>query len=482
MSMKKIQDILLETTAKYQEKSKLNVRFWSQDRNTAELRFLITRNDYPLSLSSENVKVFLTLKSGDSFISTDDVNVYNEVEGVATYIIPEDFMRVANEVVGQVYVATLDEEEIVVQRKFSFTVENDLLSSIPSEEKIRYIKMFSDLQEEMSTRLGGVETALNQLESNVEEVDNAKQDGITALNNLYDAKLVTFNQNFDDKMALINSAMDNMENYVDTSLADMTAKKKAFDSSVSGSGLVTTNDSENWQKYKLTTDDGSYKSIDIKNDLSAYQNLKPGFYYTPNVPITGMGQTSTAGWTFVERRENYSNLKRITFRPYNSNQQFVMRYYNEWGNWENALANVETTQGSQAKATTAENNAKVYANDLVDKKTVTLFEGTANGVGTTINLSETLDNFIVLHFYGTFPGGLFNDLGNPYGTARINLTPINLLDTDGNGGGIYEIGISKTTRTQLTISNDVYFDLGTQRGSGANANKCTITRVVGVRK
>src|SRR5699024_2498478 len=279
MSLNKKITIPMETTAYYQSVSKLGIRFWSQDIGTSTLQFKITRNNYALPLSNENVQVVLALTSGESFITTDDVTIENELEGIVSYTIPEEFMAVATEVVGQVYVATLDGDEIVVQRKFTFTVENDLLSSIPSEEKIRYIKMFSDLQEEMSTRLGGVETALTQLEANVDAVNNARQAGITAINNLYNAKLVTFNQNFDDKMTLVNNAMNDMETYVDTSLADMTAKKEAFDSSVSGSGLVTEADSTNWQKYKMTKDDGSriYLNKDSFADITA---LPSGLYET----------------------------------------------------------------------------------------------------------------------------------------------------------------------------------------------------------
>ena len=136
MSMNKIQDVKLETTATYQPLSDLNVRFWSQDKNTAELRFIITRNQFPLSLSKENVKVIIALESGASFISSDDFIIDSEVEGVARYIVPTDFMRVASNVTGQVYVTTLDKEEIIVERQFKFTVSNDLLNDYPSEDKL----------------------------------------------------------------------------------------------------------------------------------------------------------------------------------------------------------------------------------------------------------------------------------------------------------------------------------------------------------
>ncbi|BCD56371.1 putative long tail fiber [Staphylococcus phage vB_SauS_JS02] len=98
-------------------------------------------------------------------------------------------------------------------------------------------------------------------------------------------------------------------------------------------------------------------------------------------------------------------------------------------------------------------------------------------------LNESLDQFILLIFYGTFPGGDFTEFGNPFGGGKDFIESHQILpDNDGNGGGVYEFGLTKSSRTSLTISNDVYFDLGSQRGSGANANRGTINKIIGVRK
>jgi ssRNA-specific RNase YbeY (16S rRNA maturation enzyme) len=78
MSMDKIANLQLETTAQYQSLSKLNVQFWNQDQSTAILQFQITRNDYPLALSEENVKVFIALESGDSFLVDDNFNYLDQ--------------------------------------------------------------------------------------------------------------------------------------------------------------------------------------------------------------------------------------------------------------------------------------------------------------------------------------------------------------------------------------------------------------------
>lgn len=490
MSMNKKVTIPMETTAYYQSESKLNVRFWSQDRNTAELRFLITRNDYPLSLSSENVKVFLTLKSGDSFISTDDVDIYNEVEGVVTYIIPEEFMRVANEVVGQVYVATLDEEEIVVQRKFSFTVENDLLSSIPSEEKIRYIKMFSDLQEEMSIRLGGVETALTQLETNVEEVNNAKESGITAINNLYNAKLVTFNQNFDDKMESINNAMDDMESYVDISLADMTAKKEAFDSSVSGSGLVTTGQSENWQKVKITNDDGTtplFSNFDFNNPDYALTKTPGTYYVRGGLNSSANGISSNYGYLTISKTYSNNSVAELIYRPIgttslNSGEIYTCRKNTEWGSWTFVGVDpnkTETVTGSQNKANTAENNAKVYTDEKVSSLHKLLFSGNVNGVGKNIVINDDYNKYDEIRLFYSTLGGRDSKVVKAKETNQIVIYSFNLTNSDGSNGDIFETTIDRVNSTTLKISNEVRFNLLSQTG-GSTAG-ITITDIIGVK-
>lgn len=482
MSMKKIQDILLETTAKYQEKSKLNVRFWNQDKDTAELRFIITRDNFPLSLSSENVKIIIALENGNNFIASEDFIIDTEVDGVARFAIPNDFMSVVDgTVTGQVYVGTLDDDEVIVQRQFEFTVSNDLLSSIPTEEKIRYIKMFDDLKVEIKDIVSELQEDLANMDDYVSQVNQTTQDGLTALTNLIKQKQDAYNANHTAKLKELNDKGTEYSNKFDSDKQYIDEKTEAFKESVLGSGLVTQGEATNWQKYKITEDDGAYKSVDLKNDLPTYQALAPGFYYTSNVPIKGMGQSSAAGWTIVEQRQNYTNLKRITFRPYNSNQEFVMRYYNEWGSWENALANVETTQGSQAKATTAENNANTYTDIKVGALHSVLFEGGANGVGQTINMTDSMLNYNLIIISGSTPAGDFDRpvLVNQNSGNDIIVNIPNLVDSDGRLGSTFELKLIKTSGTTLTIANDVSYDHSTATASGPNANKFTIKRIEG---
>ena len=481
MAMNKIQDVKLETTATYQPLSDLNVRFWSQDKNTAELRFIITRNKFPLSLSKENVKVIIALESGTSFISSDDFIIDSEVEGVARYIIPTDFMRVASNVTGQVYVTTLDREEVIVERQFKFTVSDDLLSDYPSEDKLRYIKTFDDLRTEISSRVSKLESDMETMEDYVTQVQDTTQEGITALSTLIQQKQDAYNANHTAKMKELNDKGLEYSTKFDDDKVYMDEKLEAFKESVTGSGLVTQGEAQSWQKYKLTDDSGVLPIVNLRGDLEALQALPSGFYYRSFVPITGVGQTSSTGFVTVWE-SNGGQVKNISFKPYNSTQEFIMRYYNGWSGWENKFDGLEKSIDSQAKANTAESNAKVYTDEKVFNLHKTLFEGSANGVGSTIPLTETLDNFIFLYIYGKFDGGYFAETGDPSESNNIVIDRTNIIGTDGAYATVFECVIQKVNRTQLKITSDTYHGVNSGNGSGADANRFTINKIIGVRK
>lgn len=475
MSMKKTISIPMETTAYYQALSKLNVQFWNQDKNTAELRFLITRNDFPLPLSTENVKIILALESGESFITTDDLDIENEVEGVATYIIPPEFMAVATNVTGQICVATIDGDEIVVQRKFSFTVANDLLSEIPSEEKIRYIKMFDDLRVDMNNRLGSIETAIETLENNVVAVNNARETGIAAINDLYNAKLVTFNQNFDDKMVLINNASDSVTNYAETALADMTTKKAEFDSAVQGANLVTDEDALNWQKYKLTNDDGTRTYLK-KGSFPDVHALEPGYYETVSADTPTQGFPSAFGnaaFIEIDVLKSDAGRKQITVTQSSRGQTFVKFLHTDGtdNGWkEIAYVNpdnpYETVNDSQNKANTAENNAKVYTDTKLAATRKTLFSGSVSGVGQNINLTESMDNYTILIVGGSYPGGSFTEtmlvptIGSGFPIQRINVS-----NTSAGNPYAYEAELKRVNSTRFSIERDSQYNFSTETGT-----------------
>lgn len=474
--------INLENTAHYQPRSDLNIAFSTADRDSAVFKFNVTKNNKPLLLSEKNVLGHIAFSHSDkSFVKTTLDFSKHDINGQFEVHVPNDLLKRQGTVTMQVYVAEKGNSNVVVaERILTFKIEQSIVSEISAETSLQYIIEFDELLQQVNQRMIAINDSMANAEDYVSLINQAKEQGLSDIEIARSTSIQEINTLVANKIQELETKGNQFSTKFDNDKAEMDSKKEEFDLSVQGSGLVTTNQSSNWQKHKLTNDDGRVKQInglDFNNPEELLGD-KSQFIYVAGSKNFIANSNGTVNYLVVT-----SNYKRIEFRPNGTNKVYYKNKENGiWLDWYDPMKDVETTTGSQAKANIAESNAKVYAKDLVDKKTTILFDGTANGVGKTINLSETLDNFVVLHFYGTFPGGLFNEVGNPFGTSRINLTPINLVDADGNGGAIYEIGINKTTRTQLTIVSDVYFDLGNLTGSGANSNRCTITRIMGVRK
>ena len=491
MSMDKIANVNLETSANYQNLSKLNVQFWNQDKETAVLQFQITRNDFPLSLSKENVEVFIKLESGANYIvdSTEVTDggfeIIDELNGIVSYTIPTEFMTVAQSVTGQVYVATKDREEVVVQRKISFEVTEDLLSTIPASEKLKEIKLFAQLRDEVSDTMAKLNEDFANMQDYVTMVNQAATDGVNQLNTLSENKLAEYNSNHNEKLNEITTTGDNYtrqfvddKNYVDDKISE-------FEQKVMDSDVVTEGEASNWQKYKLTQDDGFTlfdENIKIDfNDSDQLSNLSIGTRYIVKSLNSPEKATSSHGWlTKCDRGDS----KFIEYRPYDSPQVFVKRFYKKWYDWELITPDydvIETLTGAQAKANTAESNAKVYTDEKVKNQHSVLFEGSVNGVGQTINMTESMFNYNLIIVSGSTPAGDFDRpvLVKQNSGDSIIISILNLIDSNGDLGAFYEIKLSKTNDTTLTIANDVFFDNPSNTGSGPNANRFTIKRIEG---
>lgn len=95
-------------------------------------------------------------------------------------------------------------------------------------------------------------------------------------------------------------------------------------------------DTDRWQKYKLTDDEGKHKEISLYGSVTGLLNLIPGNFYVTETPITGA--SSTTGFMKVEKNASDSSTY-ITFRPINSKEVWVKRFINEWSDWEEISEN-----------------------------------------------------------------------------------------------------------------------------------------------
>ncbi|CRV31562.1 DUF2479 domain-containing protein [Staphylococcus saprophyticus] len=364
--------------------SDLGVGFYNLDENTAILRFQLSNTKGPLLIHENNLTAYAYFESSNGSASdVIELEIEDSYNGVVSITLDKEFLQASTSttVKGQVYIGVNNVDgnpkynEVAVFREFKFEVADALINKISSFTKIEYIRMFDQLKMHIEQKVKDIEEAIANGADYVAEMKSVLQQGIETLNAIVaDGKsdiqayitqaktdlTIVKNDATEDITTTANNAKTSVQdtastavNSINTKATETTehvdSKVSEFNQTVLDNGFVTPEklttdlDDLSWQKYKLTNDDGTYKVIGMGGDLEAYRALEPGLYYTTTTPISGTNTTSTAGFTTVEGRGDYDNLKRITFRPYNSNQEFVMIYYNEWRDWEEVGQIVEDT-------------------------------------------------------------------------------------------------------------------------------------------
>ncbi|GBY92783.1 phage protein [Staphylococcus aureus] len=206
-----------------------------------------------------------------------------------------------------------------------------------------------------------------------------------------------------------------------------------------------------WQQHKLTEHNGQSIQKNLYNAKGNLEALGAGNYYVTSVPDLPGIVESYEGYLSVFVKDDANKL--FNFTPLNSKKVYTRSITN--GRLDSQWATPN------------------------EHKTAVLFDGAANGVGTRINLTEAYTNYAILFISGTYPGGVIEAFSLTSIPNAIQLSKTNVVDSDGNGGGSYECLITKESGTTLKIDNDVYLDLGSKTGSGADANRVTINKIVG---
>ena len=315
----------LETSAHYKNKLDTNISYYSTDVGTADLVFNITRNGYPLLVSEENADVFLILKNGENYI-VDTVSPTDPMNGILRYTIPSEFLGITGKVTGQLYVAVHGIEDIVTEVEFTFDIKDSVINTIPATDKINEIRTFQDFRESIMTTINEINEALENGTDYVSQMEATKASGMKALND-------RTTQVIEEITTLVGTSTQEITDLKDGAINELDTKANQIKADVEA---LNNFDTTNWQKHKLTNSNGTSQIIALGGDLEKLRSLPPGFYYTTSTPIGLSYNTdwasSTAGYTEIYERDSVT--KHIIFKPYNSSQQFIMRYYNEWTGWE----------------------------------------------------------------------------------------------------------------------------------------------------
>ncbi len=593
--------IELQTTSQYNPIIDTNISFYESDRGTGVLNFAVTKNNRPLSISSEHVKTSIVLKTDDynvdrgAYIS-DELTIVDAIDGRLQYVIPNEFLKHSGKVHAQAFFTQNGSNNVVVERQFSFNIENDLVSGFDGITKLVYIKSIQDTIEAVGKDFNQLKQNMADTQTLIAKVNDSATKGI---------QQIEIKQN--EAIQAITATQTSATQAVTAEFSKIVEKEQAIfarvnevEKQINGADLVKGNTTTNWQKSKITDDYGkaiesSEQSIDSvlsaintsriihitsATDAPTFKDI--GTLETPKEDGVDDGSEVSATTNTLGKSGLLvvyvvdDSTARATWYPDDSNDEYTT--YKIGGTWyqfykkvdeeltkkfveetaNNALNQAKqyvddkfgTTSWQQHKMTEANgqsiqvnlnnaqgdlgyltagnyyatrvpdlpgsvesyegylsvfvkdetnkffnftpaNSKKVYTRSIIngrldsqwtvpnEYKKAVLFDGAANGVGTTLNLTESYQNYSLLVISGTYPGGTFAEVSLTSMPNSIVISKTNLVDSDGNGGGLYECSVSKTSNTTFRIDVDILYDIGKSAGSGANANKITIKRIEG---
>ena len=475
--------INMENTAKYQSRSKLNISFSTADRDSAVFVFNVTKGDKPLLLSTENVTGHIALKHNDGSFVKDTLHFTEpDINGRFEYYIPNELLKREGTVTMQVFISEKGNSNVTVaERIVTFDIEKSIISQISAETKLQYIVEYDELQAIIANRITDIEDNMANAEDYVSQLKQAREKGLTdievaktdsvkALNDLADKRLEEIN----NKVSEYSSRFDDDKQYMDD-------KHQAFKESVMNSEVVTQGESTKWQKYKLTEEDGnrlSKKGLDLLN-------LDTGYYETwdaVNDPLDG-----DTGIYEVNVTTGSSGQKTIVAIQSYLNKTFINTIHTDDQDtgWKELISlpideEVETKSSSEQRGNEILTDANQYTDEQLSKQHTVLFEGSANGVNTEFNLTDSIYNYNLIIISGEFPGGTFNEpilVSNVI--DNITIQRFNLTDAEGQLVKFYESSVNVKNGIKPFIRHDVAFDYKNLKPSGKDNNAFTITKVEG---
>lgn len=304
MSISKVKQIRLETTAQYQPISDLNVRFFNQDINTSVLDFIVTRNNDPIPLGIDNIEATIVLTS-NKFKISDEVQIKDGMNGILTYTLPDDILERHGKVTGQIYIGIKGKEDTVVQRLFSFNIEDSLVNSFDAETKLVYIRKFDQLEEQISQRVESIEQAIAHSEDYVTKVIQEKDIALSQIDTSKISVLEEMTTLFDTEKSNLQAIGESYKTNFEQVDVELNQKIANIKQEINPETYVTQIQSDNWQKYSFTEDDGSVKKLPIDTDIST---LTAGLYEGSGLINTPYGDN---GFYEVYVTQSYNGRKVI---------------------------------------------------------------------------------------------------------------------------------------------------------------------------
>lgn len=322
--------------------------------------------------------------------------------------------------------------------------KNELAEIVAAYEK-QIQSITTDVQNTKASAIESIESTQTQSESNINQT---KQSAISSINQTQaeaesDIKAIQdeMTTQASDLTALFNDSMDKLTSKEETALAEVDSAKQSAIAALEDFQNV---DTSNWQKYKLTEDNGAFKSLDVGTDMLS---LKAGSYESSgfvNDPL------DDAGFYEVTVTESYNQRKVIHAIHSYSNRYFLKTIH---------------TDG-------VDNGWK----ELTGVTRTVLFEGQAKSTGEIINLNTSYENFTELRVKLNRTGG--NEIFNYDAESGVGIS-INYSNVygDNSEGKLYEMTLDKKSPTELEITSQRSL---TFSGTASDDSGITILKIWGV--
>ena len=317
--------------------SDLGVGFYNLDENTAVLRFQLSNAKGPLLIHENNLTAYAYFESSNGSVSdVIELEIADSLNGIVTITLDKDFLQASTstKVKGQVYIGVNNVDgnpeynEVAVFREFTFEVADALINKISAFTKIEYIRMFDQLKSRIEQKVRDIEEAIANGADYVAEMKSVLQQGIETLNAIVaDGKsdiqayitqaktdlTIVKNDATEDITTTANNAKSSVQDTASTAVNSINNKANEatehvdtkvteFNQTVEDNGFLTPQildeELENleWQKYKLTNEDGSRIYVQGLN----LHEAPPGQYestQTVNGPLKENGEPDTG---FIE--------------------------------------------------------------------------------------------------------------------------------------------------------------------------------------
>lgn len=397
MELEKVGKLDLNEEPYLQPISNRGIGFYNLDKNTAKFQFVVQKDNKPLLISDKNVKGYAFFKAANgteekrpSTSGVLDVEFIDPMKGIIGITVPQWFLKnvVDSEVLGEIYLSLNDvnnvgKDDTVVLGTFKFTVRDSLINQIESDIKVSYIRMFDELRSELEKKvqqlkqdIGDTQTLIETIRQTAEDylikINKAQADAIVSITDAlmssnqsidlereealrqidakrdsiktdYDLASDTFKKTYDSNVDAFNSNVNQANATIDE-------KVNSFNETLKNDGFTTPSDVEqkftdaNWQKYKLTNDDGTnFYDANLQIDFNNNEQLMSLPIGTRYVVLTSNNPngTNNNGWLTKYKRNGDAIL--IRYQPYNSTVIYQKRFYKSWSGWERVGSDVVDT-------------------------------------------------------------------------------------------------------------------------------------------